>query len=90
MEILHAQQIPIAGQDAVVVGRSDIVGKPAAMLLLNANATVTVCHSKTRDLPGSLPPRRHSCSRDRPRRNDHARFREARSHCDRRRHEQGY
>ena len=36
----------------MVVGRSDIVGKPAAMLLLNANATVTVCHSKTRDLPG--------------------------------------
>ena len=35
-----------------MVGRSDIVGKPVAMLLLNANATVTVCHSKTRDLPG--------------------------------------
>ena len=51
MEILHRSQIPIAGQDAVVVGRSDIVGKPAAMLLLNANATVTVCHSKTHDLP---------------------------------------
>jgi methylenetetrahydrofolate dehydrogenase (NADP+) / methenyltetrahydrofolate cyclohydrolase len=52
MEILKRSQIPIAGQEAVVVGRSDIVGKPAAMLLLNANATVTVCHSKTRDLPG--------------------------------------
>jgi len=39
------------GQEAVVVGRSDIVGKPVAMLLINANATVTVCHSKTRDLP---------------------------------------
>jgi methylenetetrahydrofolate dehydrogenase (NADP+)/methenyltetrahydrofolate cyclohydrolase len=52
MEILTRSQIPIAGQSAVVVGRSDIVGKPAAMLLLNANATVTVCHSKTRDLPG--------------------------------------
>ncbi|MGA6980783.1 MAG: bifunctional 5,10-methylenetetrahydrofolate dehydrogenase/5,10-methenyltetrahydrofolate cyclohydrolase [Candidatus Sulfotelmatobacter sp.] len=52
MEILQRSHIPIAGQDAVVVGRSDIVGKPAAMLLLNANATVTVCHSKTRDLPG--------------------------------------
>ena len=50
MEILKRSQIPIAGQEAVVVGRSDIVGKPAAMLLLNANATVTVCHSKTRDL----------------------------------------
>ena len=52
MEILRRSQIPIAGQEAVVVGRSDIVGKPVAMLLLNANATVTVCHSKTRDLPG--------------------------------------
>jgi methylenetetrahydrofolate dehydrogenase (NADP+)/methenyltetrahydrofolate cyclohydrolase len=52
IEILNRSQIPIAGQEAVVVGRSDIVGKPAAMLLLNANATVTVCHSKTRDLPG--------------------------------------
>ena len=52
IEILKRSRIPISGQDAVVVGRSDIVGKPAAMLLLNANATVTVCHSKTRDLPG--------------------------------------
>ena len=52
MEILRRSGIPVAGKDAVVVGRSDIVGKPAAMLLLNANATVTVCHSKTHDLPG--------------------------------------
>src|ERR1700722_11924845 len=51
IEILKRSQIPIAGQEAVVVGRSDIVGKPAAMLLINANATVTVCHSKTHDLP---------------------------------------
>ena len=51
MEILKRSAIPVAGQEAVVVGRSDIVGKPVAMLLLNANATVTVCHSKTRDLP---------------------------------------
>ena len=51
IEILKRSQIPVAGQEAVVVGRSDIVGKPAAMLLLNSNATVTVCHSKTRDLP---------------------------------------
>jgi methylenetetrahydrofolate dehydrogenase (NADP+)/methenyltetrahydrofolate cyclohydrolase len=51
MEILKRSAIPIAGQEAVVVGRSDIVGKPVAMLLLNQNATVTVCHSKTRDLP---------------------------------------
>lgn len=52
IEILNRSKIPIAGQEAVVVGRSDIVGKPTAMLLLNGNATVTVCHSKTRDLPG--------------------------------------
>jgi len=52
MEILKRSNIPVAGQEAVVVGRSDIVGKPTAMLLMNANATVTVCHSKTRDLPG--------------------------------------
>jgi methylenetetrahydrofolate dehydrogenase (NADP+)/methenyltetrahydrofolate cyclohydrolase len=52
IEILKRHKIPIAGQDAVVVGRSDIVGKPTAMLLINGNATVTVCHSKTHDLPG--------------------------------------
>jgi methylenetetrahydrofolate dehydrogenase (NADP+)/methenyltetrahydrofolate cyclohydrolase len=52
IEILQRSKIPIAGQEAVVVGRSDIVGKPAAMLLINSNATVTVCHSKTYDLPG--------------------------------------
>src|SRR3989440_9365413 len=52
MEILQRSQIPMAGREAVVVGRSDIVGKPTAMLLLNHNATVTVCHSKTHDLPG--------------------------------------
>src|ERR1700756_2835200 len=52
MEILRRSGIEVAGQEAVVVGRSDIVGKPTAMLLINGNATVTVCHSKTRDLPG--------------------------------------
>lgn len=51
IEILKRRQIPVAGREAVVVGRSDIVGKPAAMLLINANATVTMCHSKTHDLP---------------------------------------
>jgi len=50
IEILRRSGIPMSGQRAVVVGRSDIVGKPAAMLLLNENATVTICHSKTRDL----------------------------------------
>jgi methylenetetrahydrofolate dehydrogenase (NADP+) / methenyltetrahydrofolate cyclohydrolase len=52
MEILRRSGLLVAGQEAVVMGRSDIVGKPVAMLLLNQNATVTVCHSKTRDLPG--------------------------------------
>jgi methylenetetrahydrofolate dehydrogenase (NADP+)/methenyltetrahydrofolate cyclohydrolase len=52
MEILRRNNIQIEGANAVVLGRSDIVGKPMAMLLTNANATVTICHSKTRDLPG--------------------------------------
>ena len=50
IEILKRYEIPMAGRNAVVVGRSDIVGKPMAMLLLQENATVTVCHSRTRDL----------------------------------------
>ena len=50
IEILKRSNIPIAGRHAVVVGRSDIVGKPVAMLLLHQNATVTICHSKTRNL----------------------------------------
>lgn len=51
MEILRRNNIPIAGANAVVLGRSDIVGKPMALLLMHANATVTICHSKTKDLP---------------------------------------
>ena len=51
MEILRRYKIPIEGANAVVLGRSDIVGKPMALLLMHANATVTICHSKTRDLP---------------------------------------
>ncbi|MDR3724666.1 MAG: bifunctional methylenetetrahydrofolate dehydrogenase/methenyltetrahydrofolate cyclohydrolase FolD [Terracidiphilus sp.] len=50
IEILKRAKIAIAGKHAVVVGRSDIVGKPAAILLLHENATVTICHSKTADL----------------------------------------
>jgi methylenetetrahydrofolate dehydrogenase (NADP+) / methenyltetrahydrofolate cyclohydrolase len=52
MEILRFYQIPMKGKDAVVIGRSMVVGKPMSMLLLGENATVTVCHSKTQDLPG--------------------------------------
>jgi methylenetetrahydrofolate dehydrogenase (NADP+) / methenyltetrahydrofolate cyclohydrolase len=50
LEILRRSGLPIAGQNAVVLGRSEIVGKPVAMMLLNASATVTVCHSRTVDL----------------------------------------
>ena len=50
LELLKRNGIPIAGKRAVVVGRSDIVGKPVAFLLLHEHATVTICHSKTRDL----------------------------------------
>jgi len=50
MHLLEEYPIPIAGQRAVVVGRSTLVGKPVALLLLQANATVTICHSRTKDL----------------------------------------
>ncbi|WP_153141640.1 tetrahydrofolate dehydrogenase/cyclohydrolase catalytic domain-containing protein [Paraburkholderia agricolaris] len=50
MRLLHHYQIDVAGKSAVVVGRSPILGKPMAMMLSNANATVTICHSKTVDL----------------------------------------
>jgi methylenetetrahydrofolate dehydrogenase (NADP+) / methenyltetrahydrofolate cyclohydrolase len=52
MEILRRSNIQMEGARAVVIGRSDIVGKPIALLLMHANATVTICHSKTADLPG--------------------------------------
>ncbi len=50
MKLLEAENIDVSGKHAVVLGRSDTVGKPMAMLLLNANATVTICHSKTKNL----------------------------------------
>jgi methylenetetrahydrofolate dehydrogenase (NADP+)/methenyltetrahydrofolate cyclohydrolase len=50
MQLLKRHHIPIAGKHAVIVGRSDIVGKPMALLLLHENATVTICHSRTQDL----------------------------------------
>ena len=52
MEILKFYNVELSGKRAVVLGRSTVVGKPAAMLLLNENATVTICHSRTKDLPG--------------------------------------
>lgn len=53
MQLLQRNGVKLAGKKAVIVGRSDIVGKPLAMLMLHANATVTICHSKTVDLPGT-------------------------------------
>ena len=52
MELIRRSGISVEGKNCVVVGRSTIVGKPMAMLLLQANGTVTICHSRTRDLPG--------------------------------------
>jgi methylenetetrahydrofolate dehydrogenase (NADP+)/methenyltetrahydrofolate cyclohydrolase len=54
VEILVKHGIDIAGRHAVVVGRSNVIGKPAALLLLRENATVTICHSRTVDLPGII------------------------------------
>ena len=54
MRLLEHYKIPLSGKHAVVVGRSPILGKPMAMMLLNANATVTICHSKTEDLPSII------------------------------------
>ena len=51
IELLEREQIPLRGKHAVVIGRSDIVGKPMSMLLLHRDATVTMCHSRTADLP---------------------------------------
>ena len=54
IRLLDEYGIPIEGKEAVVVGRSNIVGKPVALLLLQRNATVTICHSRTRDLPAVI------------------------------------
>ncbi|MDO8426309.1 MAG: bifunctional 5,10-methylenetetrahydrofolate dehydrogenase/5,10-methenyltetrahydrofolate cyclohydrolase, partial [Deltaproteobacteria bacterium] len=54
MRLLESTGVDLTGKEAVVVGRSNIVGKPMAMMLLKKNATVTVCHSKTKDLPGKV------------------------------------
>src|SRR5690606_41599746 len=51
MRLLEAYDVELSGKHAVVVGRSPILGKPMALMLLNANATVTICHSRTKNLP---------------------------------------
>ena len=50
MELIHSTGVAVAGADCVVIGRSNIVGKPMAMLMMHENATVTICHSRTRNL----------------------------------------
>ncbi len=52
IELLKRYEIPIEGQNCVIIGRSNIVGKPVSMLLLRESGTVTICHSRTKDLPG--------------------------------------
>ena len=89
MELLARHEIPVAGRRAVVIGRSDIVGKPMALLLMHADATVTVCHSRTRDLAGGVPRGGHPRGRDGTRRLRARRAREARRRGDRRRDEPG-
>ncbi len=80
MEILKRSKIPVAGQDAVVVGRSDIVGKPAAMLLINANATVIGVPLKDAGPCRGMPPCRYSGGGNRAAGNDCSGLREARGH----------
>ena len=65
IELLKRYRLPIAGRRAVVVGRSDIVGKPVALMLLHEHATVTICHSKTPDLPAVCREARHPGGRHR-------------------------
>ena len=66
IELLCAPASTSPATDAVVVGRSNIVGVPVAALLQNADATVTICHSRTKDLPDKVPPRRHRRGGHRP------------------------
>ena len=87
IELLKYYRIPIDGRKAVVVGRSDIVGKPMALMLLAENATVTICHSRTANLPQECRARGHSGGGDRETGAGHGRFYRARSDGHRRRHQ---
>ena len=90
IELLQRSSIDIAGKHAVVIGRSDIVGKPVSMLLLHRHATVTVCHSRTQDLAEDCRDRRHPRRGDRPSRLRASRVRAAGSDGHRRRHQPGH
>ena len=72
IELIKRTGIELAGKHAVVVGRSNIVGKPVAMLLLQEHATVTMCHSRTSDLAAMTPASRYSRRRSRPAGDDQA------------------
>ena len=85
MEMLRRHDVALEGAEAVVVGRSDLVGRPLSALLLAANATVTVCHSRTRDLADGLPPRRRARRRGRAPADDPGRLGQAGRDGDRRR-----
>ena len=87
IELLERERIEVAGARAVVIGRSDIVGKPMAMLLLHRHATVTICHSRTADLPAVAASADILVAAIGPGRVRDARFREAGRHGDRRRDE---
>ena len=73
MMLLDEAGAELEGAEAVVVGRSNLFGKPMAQLLLGANATVTTCHSRTRDLPAVCRARRRADRRRRPRADGRAR-----------------
>ena len=89
IELLERSNIAIAGARAVVIGRSDIVGKPMALLLLHRHATVTICHSRTANLPRVAARSRHPGLGDRPSGIRDRGFREAGSRGRRRRHDAG-
>ena len=87
IELLEREQIPIAGRHAVVIGRSDIVGKPMALLLLHRDATVTICHSRTPDLPAVCREADILVAAIGRAGSRHAGLRQAGRGCDRRRHQ---
>ncbi len=87
MELLADTGVELEGADAVVVGRSNLFGKPMAQLLLAHNATVTVCHSRTRELARGVLASGRAGRRGRPRAPGQAGLRQARGGRDRRRHE---
>ena len=89
IELIRSAGVVIEGKSCVVVGRSNIVGKPMAMLLLHCNGTVTICHSRTKNPRGNLPRGGHSCRGGRQGENDHGGYGEAGRRRDRCGHEPG-